>query len=140
MAQSRARSDSEALSARSEQRAENSAKAVQRAQMPRAAAPSFAALAQWNRLSAPGVQIPRDQEEGLPALVDSAVRAAGTPGPMLAAPVDLRIVLERDGTPLAVLELAGNEVRYTPAGGAPFTGMPPQPTLRALRDLLAPRR
>lgn len=103
-------------------------------------APPFDALVRWSRLTVQrdtlSAQIPRGQAGGLPALIDSAARAATLPAPAPAEAADLRLVLEHEGTPLAVLELAGDALRYTPAGGAPLGGRPDAATMQALRGLL----
>jgi len=104
-------------------------------------APDFSALARWTDLEAardgPGVRRARDEVEGMPALLEAVVRSATARDAALAAPVDLRVTLQRDGAPLAVLEIAGDQVRWRPRpGAAPWTGTPPAAALAALRRQL----
>jgi hypothetical protein len=86
-----------------------------------------------------GVRQARGDTEGLAELVNTAARSATAPGAELAAPVEARLELYRGATPLAVLEIAGDQVRWTPqagtSGGA-SVGTPPASTLAALRALL----
>jgi hypothetical protein len=79
----------------------------------------------------------RGDVEGVAASVNSVARSATVPGGDLAAPVEARLELYRGTALLAVLEIAGDEVRWTPqAGGRPSVGTPPASALAALRALL----
>lgn len=87
-----------------------------------------------------GVRQARGDTEGLAALVNAVARSATAPGAELAAPVEARLELYRDTTLLAVLEIAGDQVRWTPqagVGGGASVGTPPASALAALRALLA---
>jgi len=123
---------------------------AQRAPAPAAAkaspdgASGFSALDQWTSLNVTragqGVRQARGDTEGLAALVNAVARSATAPGVELAAPVDARLELYRDTTLLAVLEIAGDQVRWTPqagVGGGASVGTPPASALAALRALLA---
>ena len=86
-----------------------------------------------------GVRQARGDTEGLAALVNAVARSAMTPGAELAAPVEARLELYRGNTLLAVLEIAGDQVRWTPqprTGGGASVGTPPVSALAALRALL----
>jgi hypothetical protein len=104
---------------------------------------AFSALDRWTSLNlmrgGQGVRQARGDTEGLAELVNTAARSATAPGAELAAPVEARLELYRGATPLAVLEIAGDQVRWTPqagtSGGA-SVGTPPASTLAALRALL----
>ena len=116
--------------------------AAKLAAKPPADAASFAALDRWTQLSVAraGVDVrhARADIEGLPALLSAAARSATTPGAELAAPVEARVELHRGTSLLAVLEIAGDQVRWTPQpGGTASVGAPPPRVLDALRSLLA---
>jgi len=105
---------------------------------------AFAALDRWTSLNlmraGQGVRQARGDTEGLAALVNTVARSATMPGAELAAPVEARLELYRGATLLAVLEIAGDQVRWTPqpgAGGGALVGTPPASALAALRALLA---
>ncbi|TWD91269.1 hypothetical protein FB547_101954 [Variovorax beijingensis] len=111
---------------------------------PAEGAAAFSALDQWTSLNATragqGARHARGDTEGLAALVNTLARSATTaPGAELAAPVEARLELYRGGTLLAVLEIAGDQVRWTPqgAGAGASVGTPPAPALAELRALLA---
>jgi len=110
---------------------------------PAEGAPAFSALDQWTSLNAiragQGVRHARGDTEGLAALVNTLARSATAPGAELAAPVDARLELYRGGALLAVLEIAGDQVRWTPQGTAlgASVGTPPAPALAELKALLA---
>ncbi|WP_285414159.1 hypothetical protein [Variovorax sp. efr-133-TYG-130] len=125
--------------------------ALQRAPAPRAAVPKsvlraegpagFTALDRWTSFSFTGsgaeVRHARGDIEGLPALVGTVARSATAPGEALAAPVEARLSLYRGSTLVAVLEIAGGQVRWTPQpGGTALVGTPPAQALDALRALL----
>ena len=104
---------------------------------------AFAALDRWTSLNLMraerGVSQARGDTEGLAALVNTVARSATAPGAELAAPVEARLELYRGATLLAVLEIAGDQVRWTPQagpGGGASVGTPPASTLAALRALL----
>ncbi|MGJ3701767.1 hypothetical protein [Variovorax sp. AFSI2.2] len=106
---------------------------------------AFSALDRWTSLNlmraGQGVRQARGDTEGLAALVNAAARSATAPGAELAAPVEARLELYRGATLLAVLEVAGDQVRWTPqaagTGGGATVGTPPASTLAALRAVLA---
>jgi len=125
--------------------------ALQRAPAPRAAVPKsvlraegpagFTALDRWTSFSFTGsgaeVRHARGDIEGLPALVGTVARSATAPDEALAAPVEARLSLYRGSTLVAVLEIAGGQVRWTPQpGGTAVVGTPPAQALDALRALL----
>jgi len=125
--------------------------ALLRAPAPRAAVPKsvlraegpagFTALDRWTSFSFAGsgaeVRHARGDIEGLPALVGTVARSATAPDEALAAPVEARLSLYRGSTLVAVLELAGGQVRWTPQpGGTALVGTPPAQALDALRALL----
>ena len=75
----------------------------------------------------------REQALRLAQLLDDMARATQTREP-LQAPVAMRVELMREGQLAGVIELAGPQVRWTPAGGAGFTARPDQARLQALRE------
>lgn len=102
--------------------------------------PTFAALAQWTRMTVttPGGEsrsFTRDEARELGALLGSAAITAVSPQP-LRNKVEWRVTLERDGKPLARFELARGEVRWRENGLPPATGLPPEGALDGLRDAL----
>ena len=104
---------------------------------------AFSALDRWTSLNltraGQDTRQARGDTEGLAALVNAVARSATTPGAELAAPVEARLELYRGATLLAVLEIAGDQVRWTPqagTGGGASIGTPPASTLAALRALL----
>jgi hypothetical protein len=104
-------------------------------------APSFAALDRWTSLnwvaSGQAVREARGDTEDLAALVNAVARSAVVPNAALAAPVEVRIELHAGAQLLAVLEIAGDQVRWAaPQGGTSFVGTPPPPALAALRAAL----
>lgn len=106
-------------------------------------ASAFSALDRWSSLNlmraGQGVRQARGDTEGLAALVNTVARSATAPGAELAAPVEARLELYRGATLLAVLEIAGDQVRWTPqagTGGGASVGTPPASALAALRALL----
>ncbi|MDP9929426.1 hypothetical protein [Variovorax paradoxus] len=106
-------------------------------------ASAFSALDQWTSLNltraGQGSRQARGDTEGLAALVNAVARSATAPGAELAAPVEARLELYRGATLLAVLEISGDQVRWTPqagTGGGASVGTPPASTLAALRALL----
>jgi hypothetical protein len=110
---------------------------------PRSAAP-FSVLDRWTSLgftrNGESVRHERGDIEGLPALVGTVARSATAPDEPLAAPVEARLELYRGKSLVAVLEIAGNQVRWTPQpGGAAWIGTPPAQALDALRSLLSTR-
>ena len=109
-------------------------------------ASAFSALDQWTSLNVvragQGVRQARGDTEGLAALVNAVARSATVPGADLAAPVEARLELYSGATLLAVLEIAGDQVRWTPqsgAAGGASVGTPPAGTLAALKALLLRR-
>jgi hypothetical protein len=102
----------------------------------------FSALDGWTSFNyvraGQTVRHARGEVEGLAASVNAVARSATVPGGDLAAPVEARLELYRGTALLAVLEIAGDQVRWTPqAGGQPSVGTPPASALAALRALLA---
>ena len=105
-----------------------------------AAPPTFNALSQWTRLrisraGGDGKSLARAEARDLGALVGSAA-LAGVGAQPLSGGADWRIALERNGEVLAVLELAGGQVRWRENGAAPGTGSPGAGALAALREAL----
>ena len=148
----RERADSApALSAQRNANAEPSG-ALRQAPAPRAAVAAgaaspqgdtspFSALDSWTSFNyvraGQAVRHVRGDVEGVAASVNSVARSATVPGSDLATPVEARLELYRGTALLAVLEIAGDEVRWTPqAGGRPSVGTPPASALAALRALL----
>lgn len=108
--------------------------------MPRSVAP-FSALDRWTSFAftrnGASVRHERGDIEGLPALVSTVARSATAADEPLAAPVEARLELYRGKSLVAVLEIAGSQVRWTPQpGGAALVGTPPAQALDALRSLL----
>ncbi|MFM9925244.1 hypothetical protein VLK31_19800 [Variovorax sp. H27-G14] len=106
---------------------------------PQTGALSFSALERWTSFSAGGgARRARGDVEGLPALVGTVARSATAPDAPLDAPVEARLSLYRGDALIAVLEIAGDQVRWTPQpGGSARVGTPPAQALDALRSLLA---
>jgi hypothetical protein len=105
------------------------------------APPTFSALSQWTRLritpaGGEGRSLSRDDARELGPLLGSAA-LAGVDAQPLSGPVDWRIALERNGEVLAVLELAGAQVRWRESGVPPGTGTPAPDALAALRRALS---
>ncbi|KIQ21997.1 hypothetical protein RT97_27045 [Variovorax paradoxus] len=101
----------------------------------------FSALDRWTsfEITRGGdvVRHARGDIEGLAALVNTVARSATTADSQLAAPVEARLSLHQGGTVVAVLEIAGDQVRWTPQpGGTATVGTPPAQALSALRALL----
>ncbi|QFZ83308.1 hypothetical protein GFK26_11310 [Variovorax paradoxus] len=127
-----------------------SAPAAAKAAAPRAAAEAvtssgFTALDRWTTLditrAGTTTRQTRGDTEGLAALVNTVARAATVSGGELGAPVEARIELRRDGALLAVLEIAGDQVRWTPQPGGPASiGTPPAQALDALRTAVSRTR
>ncbi|WP_395350106.1 hypothetical protein [Variovorax sp. UC122_21] len=103
-------------------------------------APSFAALDRWTAWSDSGDAAPRHGRadiEAFPALLSAVARSATQPDAALAAPVEARIALYRGRTLVALLEIAGEQVRWSPQPGASaFIGTPPAQALASLRAAL----
>jgi hypothetical protein len=104
-------------------------------------AAGFTALDRWTSLdltrSGLGVRHARGDIEGLAALVGTVARSATSADEPLAAPVEARLALYRGDALIAVLEIAGDQVRWTPQpGGTATVGTPPAQALAALRSLL----
>jgi hypothetical protein len=102
--------------------------------------PTFAALAQWNRITitqrgGETRSLSRPEARDLNALLGSAALSAVGPQPLAATP-EWRITLERNGETLAVFELARGQVRWREGRAPPATGAPSAPALAALRDAL----
>lgn len=106
----------------------------------------FSALDRWTSFNhvraGQGMRHTRGDIEGLAALVNTVARSTTVPGGDLAAPVEARLEFYRGTTLLAVLEIAGDQVRWTPQAGAGGTGAgssvgtPSPSALAALRALL----
>ena len=106
----------------------------------REAAPSFSALERWTSFSASAgdARRARSDVEGLPALLGAVARSATAADAALDAPVEARLAFYRGNVLVAVLEIAGNQVRWTPQpGGTAWVGTPPAQALDALRSALA---
>ncbi|KPU95550.1 hypothetical protein APR50_07305 [Variovorax paradoxus] len=100
----------------------------------------FAVLERWTTWSTtddPAGGHARDAIEAFPALLGAVARSATAPDVPLAAPVETRIALHRGRSLVAVLEIAGDQVRWSPQpGGAAFVGTPPAQALASLRAAL----
>ena len=108
-----------------------------------AARPAFAALDAWTGLTLArpdgrSRHLTRDEAGALAALVNSVARSAADAGPSDGS-AEWRITFEREGEPLAVLELSGDTARWREGNGAVHTGRPPAPLMDALRSALAQR-
>jgi hypothetical protein len=116
--------------------------ALAKAVRPQAARPSFSALERWTSFSSVQVQAgdarrARRDVEGLPALLSAVARSATAADAALGAPVEARVALYRGNALVAVLEIAGDQVRWTPQpGGTAWVGTPPAQALDALRSAL----
>lgn len=121
------------------------AKAAPRAVAEAVTTGGFTALDRWTTLditrAGATTRQTRGDTEGLAALVNTVARAATVSGGELSAPVEARIELRRDGALLAVLEIAGDQVRWTPQPGGPASiGTPPAQALDALRTAVSRAR
>ncbi|MET3497794.1 hypothetical protein [Variovorax boronicumulans] len=117
------------------------AAAAAKAVGPQAGMTSFAALDRWTAFdftrAGLGVRHARGDIEGLAALVNTVARSATEPDAPLAAPVEARLSFYEGGTLIAELQIAGDQVRWTPQpGGAASVGTPPAQALAAMRALL----
>ena len=111
--------------------------------MSRAAPPGLASQAEatvapsWThlRLAAQGrrIELTREQAPRLAQLLNDISREARSQEPLEAA-VAMRAELMREGKPAGVIELAGPQVRWTPAGGSSFTARPDEARLQTLRE------
>jgi len=106
-----------------------------------AGASSFSALDRWTSFEltrdGAGMRHARGDIEGLAALVNAVARSATAADAQLAAPVEARLSLYQGSALIAVLEIAGDQVRWMPQpGGGAWVGTPPAQTLAALRALL----
>ncbi|MDH6169506.1 hypothetical protein M2282_004674 [Variovorax boronicumulans] len=115
--------------------------AAAKAARPSAGASAFSALDRWTSFDLTraglGVRHARGDLEGLAALVNTVARSATAADAPLAAPVEARLSLYQGGTSIALLEIAGDQVRWTPQpGGTATVGAPPPQALAALRALL----
>jgi hypothetical protein len=127
------------------------------AQAPRATAPAAPAAElsarsqavpgwqQWSQLRISGqgaaVTVPREREPQLAGLIERVAAGATADAPLHEAP-QWRLELGREGLLLAVLEVAGDQVRWSAPGSAARTGRPDAAALQALREelqRLAPR-
>lgn len=105
-----------------------------------ATASSFSALERWTSFSvdAGTARRARIDVEGLPALLSAVAHSATAANAALDAPVEARVALYRGNARIAVLEIAGDQVRWTPQpGGTAWVGTPPAQALDALRSALA---
>jgi hypothetical protein len=123
------------------QQAPSRAIAAAKVARPSADTASFSALDRWTSFNftrtGPGGRHARGDIEGLAALVNTVARSATAADAQLVAPVEARLELYRGGALLAVLEIAGDQVRWTPqSGGTASVGTPPAQALDALRALL----
>jgi hypothetical protein len=123
------------------QQAPSRAIAAAKVARPSADTASFSALDRWTSFNFTraglGGRHARGDIEGLAALVNTVARSATAADAPLGAPVEARLELYRGGALLAVLEIAGDQVRWTPQpGGTALVGTPPAQTLDALRALL----
>ncbi|RZL60845.1 MAG: hypothetical protein EOP81_19210, partial [Variovorax sp.] len=103
--------------------------------------PTFAALAQWDRLliaDASGARrtLSRDEATELRALMGS-VAISAVEARRFAGPVTWRLTMERNGQVLAVLELGNQQVRWREGTAPAATGVPNAGALAALRAALA---
>jgi len=111
--------------------------------MSRTAPPGLASQAEstvapsWThlRLAAQGrrIELARDQTPRLAQLLNDITREARSQE-LLEAAVAMRVELMREGEPAGVIELAGPQVRWTPAGGGSFTARPDEARLQTLRE------
>jgi outer membrane biosynthesis protein TonB len=88
------------------------------------------------RIAAQGrsVELAREQAPRLAELLNAMIREAQSQQP-LEVPVSMRIELMREAEPAGAIDLAGPQVRWTPAGrGGSFTARPDEARLQALRD------
>jgi hypothetical protein len=123
------------------QQAPSRAIAAAKVARPPADTASFSALDRWTSFNFTraglGGRHARGDIEGLAALVNTVARSATAADAQLAAPVEARLELYRGGALLAVLEIAGDQVRWTPQpDGTASVGTPPAQALDALRALL----
>ncbi|WP_447778694.1 hypothetical protein [Variovorax boronicumulans] len=121
------------------------AKAAPRAATEAVTTGGFTALDRWTTFditrAGTTTRQARGDTEGLAALVNTVARAATVSGGELGAPVEARIELRRDGALLAMLEIAGDQVRWTPQPGGPASiGAPPAQALEALRTAVSRTR
>lgn len=110
---------------------------------PASAAPSFAALTSWTRLTVTQADgrsrsLSREDAGTLAALVDSVARSGVTANPA-PADADWRLGFVQDGEVRATLELAGDAVRWREGAASVRSGRPPPQALAALRSALARR-
>lgn len=94
---------------------------------------------QWSQLGigqgGTSVTLPRERVPQLAPLVERVVAGATADEPLVEAP-QWRLELSREGLRLGVLEVAGDQVRWTGPGSAARTGRPDPAVLQALREEL----
>ena len=79
--------------------------------------------------------VPREREPQLASLIERVAASATADAALHEAP-QWRLELSRDGQVLAVLEVAGDQVRWSGPGSAARTGRPDAAALQALREEL----
>lgn len=107
-----------------------------RADLAKQADPSAAGDWTHLRISAQGrsVELEREQAPRLAQLLEGLARETRSREP-LDAPATIRIELIRAAEPAGVIEVAGSQVRWTPAAGrTSFTARPHEASLASLRD------
>ena len=102
--------------------------------------PDFASLSRWTELRVVNINgdvrvVPRAQAGELALLMSSAaIMAVGAP-PMRSLP-EWRVLLERRGQVVALLEVGRSDVRWTEGALPSTTGAPPAESIEALRAAL----
>jgi hypothetical protein len=116
--------------------------AAGRASSPPAAAPAMSraestAAPHWTHVriidQGRSLELTREQASRLAPLLNEMAREARS-GEPLAIAATQRVELMREGELAGVIELAGPQVRWTPAGRGSFTARPEEARLQALRE------
>lgn len=116
--------------------------AAARAPAPAAAAPAMSraestATLQWTNIritdTGRSLELTREQAPRLAQLLNEIAREARSREPLEIAATQ-RVELMREGELAGVIELAGPQIRWTPAGRGSFTARPEEARLQALRE------
>jgi len=103
--------------------------------------PDYSSLARWTELRIAHVSgdvrvISRARAGALVGLLNTAAAQPQGPGEAMRGLAYFRVMLERRGETLALLEVGGNQLRWTEGGSVPVTSRPAPADLAALENAL----